>query len=367
MEGIRGGHKVFRKFLYWLYERYNAEVTLIFVGKKGNLTEITKVYKVPPFINQFLVIPLKLNKIDQYLYSYSKTLFSTTYFKALKKIFQKNLERIDYDIFINSTGKYPFFIRNEFLYLQPGVSDIYYGRFIYDFLRRLYWSSLRSIRKELRERVRKGDLLIAANSSFIKSFFERIWGKVSIKVIYPPLEIDVKNIKTQINSVKKIVSFGRFVYGKGFEDLIDVWKYLKEENLEITLAGKSEDKNYIRMLKRKAIRMRAPVNFRFDLRKEEIDALFSSSDIVVYTSKFEPFGLALVESMAYGLAPIVHKSGGPWIDIVALGKFGLGYSSIEELASKIYELLNNESKLQELRKIAFYRACLLYTSPSPRD
>jgi len=329
---------------------------LIFVGKKGNLTEITKVYKVPPFINQFLVIPLKLNKIDQYLYSYSKTLFSTTYFKALKKIFQKNLERIDYDIFINSTGKYPFFIRNEFLYLQPGVSDIYYGRFIYDFLRRLYWSSLRSIRKELRERVRKGDLLIAANSSFIKSFFERIWGKASIEVIYPPLEIDVKNIKTQINSVKKIVSFGRFVYGKGFEDLIDVWKYLKEENLEITLAGKSEDKNYIRMLKRKAIRMRAPVNFRFDLRKEEIDALFSSSDIVVYTSKFEPFGLALVESMAYGLAPIVHKSGGPWIDIVALGKFGLGYSSIEELASKIYELLNNESKLQELRKIAFYRA-----------
>ncbi|MHA1676515.1 MAG: hypothetical protein ACTSU6_04990, partial [Candidatus Njordarchaeales archaeon] len=201
---------------------------MIFVGKKGNLTEITKVYKVPPFINQFLVIPLKLNKIDQYLYSYSKTLFSTTYFKALKKIFQKNLERIDYDIFINSTGKYPFFIRNEFLYLQPGVSDIYYGRFIYDFLRRLYWSSLRSIRKELRERVRKGDLLIAANSSFIKGFFERIWGKVSIEVIYPPLEIDVKNIKTQINSVKKIVSFGRFVYGKGFEDLIDVWKYLKE-------------------------------------------------------------------------------------------------------------------------------------------
>ena len=36
--------------------------------------------------------------------------------------------------------------------------------------------------------------------------------------------------------------------------------------------------------------------------------------------------------MAAGAVPIVHRSGGPWIDIVRMGRYGVGFVNEEEAA-----------------------------------
>ena len=44
----------------------------------------------------------------------------------------------------------------------------------------------------------------------------------------------------------------------------------------------------------------------------------------------EHFGIAVVEGMAAGLVPVVHKSGGAWNDIILRGRYGFGFSSVDE-------------------------------------
>jgi alpha-1,2-mannosyltransferase len=41
----------------------------------------------------------------------------------------------------------------------------------------------------------------------------------------------------------------------------------------------------------------------------------------------EHFGISVVEAMVSGLVPVVHSSGGPWLDILEQGKGGFGYNT----------------------------------------
>ena len=45
--------------------------------------------------------------------------------------------------------------------------------------------------------------------------------------------------------------------------------------------------------------------------------------------------------MAAGAVPVVPRSGAPWHDIIEYGKYGIGYSSSEELIKAVKYLLND--------------------------
>ncbi|MFZ8810120.1 MAG: hypothetical protein ACO2PN_18700 [Pyrobaculum sp.] len=60
----------------------------------------------------------------------------------------------------------------------------------------------------------------------------------------------------------------------------------------------------------------------------------------------EPFGIVVAEAMAAGAVPIVHKSGGPWIGIVRLGRYGLGFVTEEEGVTSICRALELADKLR---------------------
>jgi glycosyltransferase involved in cell wall biosynthesis len=62
------------------------------------------------------------------------------------------------------------------------------------------------------------------------------------------------------------------------------------------------------------------------------------------------FGISIIEAMAAGCAPIVHKSGGPWLDILdqQQGKTGFSYSTVEEAARLIDIIMSDESLWRKL-------------------
>jgi glycosyltransferase involved in cell wall biosynthesis len=60
--------------------------------------------------------------------------------------------------------------------------------------------------------------------------------------------------------------------------------------------------------------------------------------------RYEHFGIAVVEAMAAGLIPIVHKSGGTWTDIVG-GKYGRGFNSVDELIYHITATIDSQYEL----------------------
>ena len=59
-------------------------------------------------------------------------------------------------------------------------------------------------------------------------------------------------------------------------------------------------------------------------------------------------GLAIAETAAAGLVPVVYRDGGGWTDIVSRIDEGLGYTSVEEAAHIVRSLLNDAGRLKTL-------------------
>ena len=75
----------------------------------------------------------------------------------------------------------------------------------------------------------------------------------------------------------------------------------------------------------------------------------------------EPFGTAIVQGMAAGCVPIVHKSGGQYEDVLDHGKYGLTYEDDQELAEKIEMILTEEKRRLQLKELARTRASMFAT------
>jgi glycosyltransferase involved in cell wall biosynthesis len=80
------------------------------------------------------------------------------------------------------------------------------------------------------------------------------------------------------------------------------------------------------------------------IEKIVLDRLLRAKAII-HPAPHEPFGIAVVEGMAAGCIPIVRRSSnGPWLEIIAEGRYGIGFSNLHELieamekAVKFYEV-----------------------------
>jgi len=86
--------------------------------------------------------------------------------------------------------------------------------------------------------------------------------------------------------------------------------------------------------------------------------LLSRAKVFLRTLHHEPFGISIVEAMAAGCVPVVPRNGGPWCDILdqSQGKYGYSYQTIEEAASLVSMLLENEELRKEVSNRARLRA-----------
>lgn len=70
------------------------------------------------------------------------------------------------------------------------------------------------------------------------------------------------------------------------------------------------------------------------------------------------FGVSKVEDMGAGCVPVVHKSGGPWTDILEeqQGTYGFSYASAAEAAQHIDSLVTDEDLRSKIALRAMQRA-----------
>lgn len=69
-------------------------------------------------------------------------------------------------------------------------------------------------------------------------------------------------------------------------------------------------------------------------------------------SEPEHFGITICEAMASGCPIIVPKTGGCWTDIALMGKYGLGYSSLEELKFHVKRLTKDRAEWEKWHNLA---------------
>jgi L-malate glycosyltransferase len=92
------------------------------------------------------------------------------------------------------------------------------------------------------------------------------------------------------------------------------------------------------------------VEFKGNVLYEEMPLLFSESSIFVHGTKFESFGIVLIEAMASG-TPIVSTNVGGIPDVIVDGEEGflVDYGDSMAMGKNIIELHENEELYNKLR------------------
>lgn len=144
---------------------------------------------------------------------------------------------------------------------------------------------------------------------------------------------------------KKIISVGRLEHQKGYDILIDVWKIISKKYpdwiLEIYGEGRERNK-----LQEKINILGLEKTFLLKGVTENIQDKYLESSIYVMSSRFEGFGLVLIEAMSCGLPVVSFDCPCGPKEIIKNNEDGflIKFSDIEVMAEKIEYLILNEEK-----------------------
>ncbi len=158
------------------------------------------------------------------------------------------------------------------------------------------------------------------------------------KVLHPP--VDINRVMKYSSTKDLIVSMlARFGSAKGWDFTLIVFKDLIDKcrinNVKLYLIGSinnNTDVRYVKYLLNLAEKLGIKERIRIfiNLSIDDVYKILNNSMAFLHVKPHEHFGIVVVEAMAAGAVPIVHKSGGPWFDIIGMGRYGYGYSSKEE-------------------------------------
>ncbi|MCD6538374.1 glycosyltransferase [Candidatus Bathyarchaeota archaeon] len=217
---------------------------------------------------------------------------------------------------------------------------------------RIYFTPYEKIQNILVRRYLDG--IILTNSTFSRDAIKRYTGRDAI-VVYPPVEIEAFSFAAKSDERENIiVSCGRYTPEKNYEFILEVAEKLRDEPIRFVVVGASSGKiskrYYMKLEKIRKAKGLENVEFLRDIDFSKLIALYSKSKIYLHAMRNEHFGISVVEAMAAGLVPVIHRSGGPWQDILRMrqGVHGFSYTTASEAAEIIRELIVDERKRRRI-------------------
>ena len=180
--------------------------------------------------------------------------------------------------------------------------------------------------------------LVLANSRYVTNLLKDLG--VSVRVLYPPVRsreiIQSTSYIRRNNRERMIVTITRIAPGKQLETIPLIASKVKDA--KFILVGSLNDKDYyMKLLRLKKVFNADNFTIIPNIDKTNLYALLGKALIYLHTARHEQFGIAVVETMAAGEIPIVHKSGGPWHDILEErgGLYGYSLTLLKRLLRKL--------------------------------
>jgi glycosyltransferase involved in cell wall biosynthesis len=265
-----------------------------------------------------------------------------------KKTLTQLLNRLQADIVISMFGNDVSFISK----IKDGskkVLEVHFSRF-----KRLQYG-----RKGLWKRVdafrNKADLrLVNTFDRFVVLTHEdqAYWGDLANMAVIPNARSFNPAEKALLDD-KKVIAIGRYDYQKGFEYLIEAWKFVhnKHPEWELDIIGEGE---FRKQLQCRIDEDNLSSNIHLKSPTSHIEEVYLKSSILAMSSRYEGLPMVLLEGQAFGL-PIVsfECKCGPK-DIITNGEDGflVQEGNVWELANKIIQLIEDETLRKKMGRMA---------------
>jgi UDP-glucose:(heptosyl)LPS alpha-1,3-glucosyltransferase len=196
-------------------------------------------------------------------------------------------------------------------------------------------------------------------SQSVKREFIRHYGNAAKNIVVIPNGVDLKMFnpanrlfyrdslrqKHGISRSEPVLMFaGGDWERKGVRYVIEAFSLLPQSDVKLLVIGNGDEKFYGQFAELKQVRDR----IFFVSHSSRLWEYYAASDVFVFPTIYEPFGLTIIEAMASGLPVITSRVAGA-ADIIIDGVNGLllrAASDVNDLAVKI-ELLLSNAELRE--------------------
>ena len=199
-------------------------------------------------------------------------------------------------------------------------------------------------------KLKKLDKFIVLTETDRKSWIEL----QNVLIIPNPLAIFPKETSSLDN--KQVITVGRYAYEKGFEKLIESWEKVHKRHPDwiLKIYGIDIIKNLTPIIQDKDLQGSIiPMD-----STPQIYQAYQDSSIYVCSSRFEGFGMTLIEAMSCGVSCISFDCPHGPRNIITDGKNGylVEPENVEALAERICHLIEHEELRKEMGKAARKRA-----------
>ena len=291
----------------------------------------------------------------------SNIAISSTYFStfALQLLACKSFK--EYDLIINTFGD-----------AINSIADVTYVHFplraalgfsqIPAFTNKTLWKGFAPVYNSsmaLIDRIAPGSLL--TNSRFVQGIISKILHRSSL-VLYPP--VDVRAFSSDFSVEEKQGSMVAVVSSYTPKRHLEQLPFIARNSkyAKFVVMGKADEysTSILTALKESAEKLK--VEDRIVLLRNvpfrELSKTLSEAKVYLHMMPQDHFGISVVEAMASGCVPVVHKSGGPWMDILdqQQGTYGFSYSTPKEAAKHIDMLVTHEDLRSKIALRASERA-----------
>ena len=164
---------------------------------------------------------------------------------------------------------------------------------------------------------------------------------VETSTLYNPVSFDVYNKEPRKEN--PLIFVGRiYRYQKGIDYLIDIVDEIrkKKENVKIVLVGDGPDK---KNLEENVEKRNLQDCIKFVGMSSDVTEYYKKASVFLHTSRYEGFGVVLVEAMAFGIPVVAFHNNGP-DEIISNGKNGflIEKYDITSFAEQVINLLEDD-------------------------
>jgi glycosyltransferase involved in cell wall biosynthesis len=184
----------------------------------------------------------------------------------------------------------------------------------------------------------KLDIIKVPTNEYISLLEKRGFDKSKLKIFTRAIDTNLFYYKKREKQESiRFLYAGRVSQDKNLDFLIDVFNKIEKENCELNIVG---DGPYLNELKEKN-KSNKKIKFLGKVEYNELPDIYNNSDIFLFPSITDTFGMVVLEAQSCGLPAIVSDIGGPK-EIIIDGETGFiaKANDINSWIEKINQLIN---------------------------